>query len=91
LVHSLAATDAGRLPDVVAARMSDELLELVLTGAQPAAPAPWTVDATGTRWSIQRGHDLGYDPAERAYHFAPFPTLASVGYTTAGDHWLLDL
>ena len=35
--------------------------------------------------------DLGYDAAERAYHFAPFPTLASVGYTAAGDHWLLDL
>ncbi|MBN9619936.1 MAG: peptidoglycan-binding protein LysM, partial [Actinobacteria bacterium] len=35
--------------------------------------------------------ELGYDPAERAYHFAPFPTLASVGYTAAGEHWLLDL
>lgn len=91
LVHSLAATDNGRLPDVVAARMTAETLELVLTGSQPEAPAPWTVDETGTRWSIQRGDDLGYDPAERAYHFAPFPTLASVGYTAAGDHWLLDL
>lgn len=91
LVHSLAATDTGRLPDVVAARMTAETLELVLTGAQPEAPAPWTVDETGTRWSIQRGDNLGYDAAKRAYHFAPFPTLASVGYTTAGDHWLLDL
>lgn len=91
LVPSLAATETGRLPDVVAARMTAEMLELVLTGAQPEAPAPWTVDETGTRWSIQRGDDLGYDPAERAYHFAPFPTLASVGYTTTGDHWLLDL
>jgi hypothetical protein len=53
-----------------------EKLELVLTGAQPNAPSPWTVDETGTRWSIQRSDDLGYDPAERAYHFAPFPTLA---------------
>jgi nucleoid-associated protein YgaU len=91
LVHSLAATDTGRLPDVVAARMTAETLELVLTGAQPEAPEPWTVDETGTRWSIERSDDLGYDPAERAYHFAPFPTLASVGYTTAGEHWLLDL
>ncbi|MGI8667984.1 MAG: LysM peptidoglycan-binding domain-containing protein, partial [Jatrophihabitans sp.] len=91
LVHSLAAADTGRLPDVVAARMTAETLELVLTGSQPEAPAPWTVDETGTRWSIQRRDDLGYDPAERAYHFAPFPTLASVGYTAAGDHWLLDL
>lgn len=91
LVHSLAAGDTGRLPDVVAARMTAETLELVLTGSQREAPAPWTVDETGTRWSIQRRDDLGYDAAERAYHFAPFPTLASVGYTAAGDHWLLDL
>jgi nucleoid-associated protein YgaU len=91
LVHSLAATDTGRLPDVVAVRMTAETLELVLTGAQPDAPEPWMVDKTGTRWSIGRGDELGYDPAERAYHFAPFPTLASVGYTAAGEHWLLDL
>jgi hypothetical protein len=91
LVHSLAATDTGRLPDVVAARMTAETLELVLTSAQPEAPAPWTVDEAGTCWAIQRSDNLGYDPAERGYHFAPFPTLASVGYTTAGDHWLLDL
>ena len=91
LVHALSATDAGRLPDVVAARMTAQTLELVLTGAQPDAPKPWTVDETGTRWSIDRDDDLAYDPAERAYHFAPFPTLASVGYTAAGEHWLLDL
>ncbi len=91
LVHALSATDGGRLPDVVAARMTAETLELVLTGAQPEAPKPWTVDETGTRWSIDRNDELGYDPAQRAYHFAPFPTLASVGYTAAGEHWLLDL
>jgi nucleoid-associated protein YgaU len=91
LVHSLAAGVTGRLPDVVAVRMTTDRLELVLAGAQPDAPEPWTVDETGTRWSIGRGGDLRYDPAERAYHFAPFPTLVSVGYTAAGEHWLLDL
>lgn len=91
LVHSLTATDTGRLPDVVAVRMTADTLELVLTGPQPGAPEPWVVDETGTRWSIGRGDELGYDPAERAYHFAPFPTLTSVGYTAAGEHWLLDL
>jgi hypothetical protein len=91
LVHSLAATDSGRLPDVVAVRMTADTLELVLTGAQPDAPEPWVVDETGTRWLIGRGDELGYDPAARAYHFAPFPALASVGYTAAGEHWLLDL
>ncbi|HEX8093476.1 AfsR/SARP family transcriptional regulator [Jatrophihabitans sp.] len=91
LVHSLAVTDTGRLPDVVAVRMTADTLELVLTGARPDTPQPWTVDETGTRWSIHRDDDLGYDPAGQAYHFAPFPTLASVGYTAAGEHWLLDL
>ena len=91
LVHSLAAADAGRLPDVVAARMTAHMLELVLTSAQSEAPPPWTVDETGTRWSIQRSDNPGYDPAQQAYHFAPFPTLVSVGYTTTGEHWLLDL
>lgn len=91
LVHSLTATDTGRLPDVVAVRMTADTLELVLTGAQPDAPEPWVVNETGTRWSIGRGDELGYDPADRTYHFAPFPTLTSVGYTAAGEHWLLDL
>jgi nucleoid-associated protein YgaU len=91
LVHSLAATDTGRLPDVVAVRMTADTLELVLTGAQPGPPEPWTVDEPGTRWSINCGDDLGYNPAERVYHFAPYPTLVSVGYTTTGEHWLLDL
>jgi nucleoid-associated protein YgaU len=91
LVHSLAASDSGRLPDVVAVRMTADTLELVLTASHPDAPEPWVVDETGTLWSIGRGDELGYDPAERAYHFAPFPTLASVGYTAAGEHWLLDL
>jgi nucleoid-associated protein YgaU len=91
LAHSLAAIDTGRLPDVVAVRMTTDRLELVLTGPQPEAPEPWVVDETGTRWSINRDDDLGYNPAERAYHFAPYPTLASVGYTTTGEHWMLDL
>ncbi|MBN9621148.1 MAG: peptidoglycan-binding protein LysM, partial [Actinobacteria bacterium] len=60
-------------------------------GAHPSPPAPWTVDESGTRWSTRREDDLGYDPEARAYHFAPFPTLASVGYTASGEQWLLDL
>lgn len=91
LVHALAAHDDARLPDVVAARMTSEVLELVLTNAQPNPPAPWVADETATRWVISREDTLPYDPADRQYHFAPFPTLASVGYTTKGEHWLLDL
>ena len=96
LVHGMdddsdPAALAARLPDVVAVRLARDELELVLGSAQPDAPAPWRVDETGTRWSIPRGEECEYDPARRAYHFAPFPTLASVGYAADGSQWLLDL
>lgn len=81
----------SRLPDVVAARMGRDRLELILASAQPNAPQPWVVDETGTRWTIARDEESDYDPAQRAYHFAPFPTLTSVGYAEDGSQWLLDL
>ncbi|TYP87435.1 LysM peptidoglycan-binding domain-containing protein [Blastococcus xanthinilyticus] len=91
LVQALARVDGARLPDVVAACMTDDVLTLVLTEPISEAPAPWTVDPAGTRWSIRRDDPLTYDEQRRAYFFAPFPMLASVGYTTEGEHWLLDL
>jgi hypothetical protein len=91
LVHAAASTPGGRLPDVIAVRMSREELELVLTGPVAAAPPPWRVDETGTRWLVHRGDGLPYIEEKRGSYFAPFPTLASVGYTDEGEHWLLDL
>jgi nucleoid-associated protein YgaU/DNA-binding SARP family transcriptional activator len=91
LVQALARVDGARLPDVVAACMTDDVLTLVLTGPALDAPEPWTVDPAGTRWSIRRDDPLTYDEQLRAYFFAPFPMLASVGYTAEGEHWLLDL
>lgn len=91
LVQALARVDGARLPDVVAACMTDDVLTLVLTEPASEAPEPWTVDSAGTRWSIRRDDRLTYDEQERAYFFAPFPMLASMGYTAEGEHWLLDL
>jgi nucleoid-associated protein YgaU len=91
LVQALAETDGARLPDVVAACMTDDVLTLVLAEPASEAPQPWTVDPAGTRWSIRRDDPLTYDEQRRAYFFAPFPMLASVGYTPEGEHWLLDL
>ncbi len=91
LVQDLAEAEAARLPDVVAVCMTDDVLTLVLTSPTSHAPEPWTVDRTGTRWSIRRGDPLPYDEHQRARFFAPFPALASVGYTPAGEHWLVDL
>jgi hypothetical protein len=91
LVQSIAGHPGRRLPDVVAARMTETELTLVLTEAAPTAPRPWQVDEHGTRWTIQREGALPYQASRRDHYFAPFPTLASVGYTPTGEHWLLDL
>jgi nucleoid-associated protein YgaU len=91
LVQALARADGARLPDVVAACMTDDVLTLVLSEPTSEAPEPWTVDPDGTRWSIRRDDPLTYDDYQRAYFFAPFPMLTSMGYTAEGEHWLLDL
>ncbi|WP_345770704.1 LysM peptidoglycan-binding domain-containing protein [Blastococcus saxobsidens] len=91
LVQALARVDGARLPDVVAVCMTDDVLTLVLTEPALEAPEPWMVDPAGTRWSIRRDAPLTYDEQRRAYFFAPFPMLASVGYTAEGEHWLVDL
>jgi nucleoid-associated protein YgaU len=91
LVQDLADAEGARLPDVVAVCMTDDVLTLVLTSPAPQPPAPWTVDQAGTRWSIRRDDPLPYDEHQRARFFAPFPALASVGHSPAGEHWLVDL
>jgi hypothetical protein len=91
LAQDLARIEGAQLPDVVAVSMTDDVLTLVLTSPAPLVPHPWTVDQTGTRWSIRRSDPLPYDEDQRGRSFAPFPTLASVGCTAAGEHWLLDL
>ena len=91
LTQALAKTDDGKLPDVVAVCMTEDVLTLVLTTAARRAPLPWTVDAGGTRWSVRRTDELSYAQEERSFFFAPFPTLVSVGYTAGGEHWMLDL
>ena len=91
LTQILAKTDDAQLPDVVAVCMTEDLLTLVLTTAARQPPLPWTVDASGTRWSLRRTDELSYTQDQRSFFFAPFPTLVSVGYTTGGEHWMLDL
>lgn len=91
LVHTLSRTPGSQLPDVMAVRMGAREIGLILASPLTTAPAPWRVDADGARWSIRRGDELPYDPAERDQHIPPFPLLVSVGYTPDGDHYLLDL
>ena len=91
LTQVLAKTDDAQLPDLVAVCMTEQELTLVLATVTQHPPPPWTVDASGTRWSVRRTDQLSYTQDQRGFFFAPFPTLVSVGYTTGGEHWMLDL
>lgn len=91
LVHALSQRRDTSLPAVVAARLSEDELELVLAVPAFQPPQPWAADEQGNRWSVARTATLTYSETDRDYHFAPFPALVSVGYTPAGDHYLLDL
>jgi nucleoid-associated protein YgaU len=91
LVQRLAEQADATLPDVVAVRLAGDVLELVLAVPATTAPAPWTASESGQRWSLRREHDVPYDGDRRGEFFAPYPTLVSVGYSTDGEHWLIDL
>lgn len=91
LARLLAEDWLAPLPDVVAARVSPQVLELLLAVPVATAPDPWTVVGEGERWVLRRDAELAVNPGLRGSVLAPFPTLASVGYTTDGDQWLLDL
>ena len=91
LVHSTAIGEDGRLPDLLAVRMNDDILELVLAAPHTRPPEPWQSNADGTRWTVRRDDPLPFDPAEVVFHFAPYPTLSTLGHTPDGDVWLVDL
>lgn len=81
------ADEGSELPDIVAAGLHDDHLELVLVRPGGEPPDPW--DEVGeSRWTLSRSAEL--DP-RAAGHLAPYPCLVSAGYTGDGTEWLLDL
>lgn len=71
-------------PSVAAARLLPDAVEFVLGVADPSAPAPFTADATGRRWTVQRYADHGAIADPR------LPGLVSLGRDRSG--WtMLDL
>ena len=89
LAQELRQDSSVGIPEVVAARLSVDDLQLVLARPAQSAPAPWHMEDYGLRWVLDRAADL---PAVDAEHsFGPLPALVSVGYTPAGEHWLIDL
>lgn len=105
LAQATADGDAAALPDVLAARMTGDELQLRLTEPHPSTPpAPWRVDESGLWWSVTVGADLPVSAATAADVAAPYPTLVGVGYLGAGlsedvdddeqgdsEKWLVDL
>ena len=90
LALSLAAAD-GRLPSVLAARLTEHHLDLVLADPQLGAPpAPW-VSVSPTSWVVEKSADVLPLESFDQVPAAPYPTLVSVGYTAAGEEWLIDL
>ncbi len=90
LSSSLAST-AGRLPAVIAARLTEQTLDLVLAEPQIEAPPPPWVTASPTSWVIEKSAQPPIVDAYGEIPAAPYPTLVSVGYTAAGEEWLVDL
>ncbi len=103
-----AATEDGAgavLPDVLAARMTGEELQLRLAEPHLAAPPPpWRADESGLWWSVRVGAELPVTAENAVDVAAPYPTLVGVGYLggAAGDEpdgtalngsekWLVDL
>ena len=78
---------------MVAARLTNDALELILAVPNHEPPAPWRSDDAGTTWTLNRDDHRPprMQPITGADVYAPYPTLVSVGHTEAGEQWLLDL
>ena len=87
-----AASDGlARLPEVVAARLTTDILELILAVPDDHPPAPWNVAPSGMAWTLNRQDDDLRDDEDHRDYYAPYPTLVSIGHTPNGEQWLLDL
>ncbi|MFE4800200.1 hypothetical protein ACFVRD_36795 [Streptomyces sp. NPDC057908] len=80
---------SGRsLPDLYAVVYSEERLALLLAGAEEAAPAPWSVEADGERWTISPD-DL-HRPGPEGEPALPYALTVTVGLD-GPDRVLVDL
>ncbi|MEV5128427.1 hypothetical protein AB0K49_37395 [Streptomyces decoyicus] len=80
---------SGRsLPDLYAVVYSEERLGLLLAGPEESAPAPWTAEADGERWTISPD-DL-HRPGPEGEPALPYALTVTVGLDGA-DRVLVDL
>lgn len=80
---------SGRsLPDLYAVVYSEERLGLLLAGAEETAPAPWTAEADGERWTVSP--DALHRPGPEGEPAVPYALTVTVG-TDGTDRVLVDL
>lgn len=92
LALQLAETSDGHLPEVVAARIGQGRLDLILDQDAPTpAPHPWVSRAGGSVWAVQLDADFPVDLVRARRRLAPYPALVTVGLAGDGGRWLLDL
>jgi hypothetical protein len=80
---------SGRpLPDLYAVAYSEERLALLLAGPEETAPAPWTAEADGERWTVSP--DALHRPGPEGEPALPYALTVTVGLDGA-DRVLVDL
>ncbi len=88
LVDAVRARDGIiTLPDVIAARLGDDKVDLHLgSHYRPTVPSPWRKDESGL--VLTRSREA---PLAESDSLAPYPTLVTVGTDETGATWLVDL
>jgi len=79
------------LPEVAAARLTVDQLELVVPIETSTPPEPWTTNRSGDRWTLRRCDLADHNPSRVSGNMAPYPTLVAVGLDDEQATWLLDL
>jgi hypothetical protein len=78
LARTLAENDRP-IPEVYAARLSTDALELLLAVPQDRVPPPFTAENDGSRWVLDRSTPLPAVDGPAGPTVAPLPGLVSVG------------
>ena len=75
---------SGNLPEIHAARLKPESLELYLPRADTDPPPPYTASDDGHIWSIAKSSDLPVTRANAGDYLAPYPALVPIGRSDDG-------
>jgi len=90
LRHLAAAFGGGEAPAVRSVLMTPGGVDVHLA-APTALPAPWTVTADPTIWTLHAERAAGLDLSSTGATPPPYPALVSLGRDHEGAHLLVDL